>query len=141
MTMTELIAAATVVLTATSAALHVNSAAASALATAEQRLQALDRLDAELGLVERQLRDLAAAVPVAATATTPAATCEAKADALREQLAAQPASAGLVRGVERQTGPGSLLAVELRSEAANLTRQRIFSLAALGLCEAGHAPL
>lgn len=72
MTMTELITAASVVLTATAAALQVNSAAASALAAAEQRLQALDRLDAELVLVERQLRDLATSVPLAAAATDPA---------------------------------------------------------------------
>ncbi|MFM8277609.1 MAG: hypothetical protein ACKN89_11615 [Cyanobium sp.] len=141
MTMTELITAASVVLTATAAALQVNSAAASALAAAEQRLQALDRLDAELVLVERQLRDLATSVPLAAAATDPAGACATKADALRDQLAAQPASSGLVRRVERRAGPGSLLAVELRSEAANLTRQRLFSLAALGLCEADHAPL
>jgi hypothetical protein len=41
--------------------------------------------------------------------------------------------------VEPRSGAGALLAVELRSASTNLVRQRLFSLAAMGLCEAGDA--
>ena len=140
MTMTELLTAATVLLTATSTALRLNSSAASALAAADQRLQVVDHLDAEMVLAERQLRDLALALPLpAAPAGDSSGSCAAKAHALGSQLAALPLSSGLTRHVEHRSGPGALLLVELRSASANLTRQRIFSLAAMGLCGEDHA--
>jgi hypothetical protein len=139
MTMTELITAATLLLTATSTALRLNSTAATALAVGEQRLQAVDHLDAELVLVERQLRDLAASLPMASKAAHSSDACTAKASSLSSLLAALPASPGLERRVEPRSGEGSLLAVELHSASANLTRQRLFSLAVMGLCEDGDA--
>jgi hypothetical protein len=138
MTMTELITAATLLLTATSTALRLNSSAAGALAVGEQRLLEVDRLDAELVLVERQLRDLSASLPPAPT-TDPIAACATKASSLSRLLAASPAGPGLERQVEQRSGPGGLIGVELRSVSANLARQRIFSLTAMGLCEGGHA--
>lgn len=139
MTMTELITAATLLLTATSTALRLNSTAASALAVGEQRLQAVDRLDAELVLVERQLRDLAASHPMAAMVADPIEACATKASSLSSLLAALPAGPGLERQVEPRSGAGALLVVELRSASANLVRQRLFSLAAMGLCEGDDA--
>lgn len=139
MTMTELITAATLLLTATSTALQLNSTAASALAVGERRLQAVDHLDAELILVERQLRDHAANLPKAVNTADASDACTAKATSLSSVLEALPASPGLERRVEPRSGEGAVLAVELRSVSANLIRQRLFSLAALGLCEGGDA--
>jgi hypothetical protein len=116
--------------------LSLNSTATRALAVGEQRLQAVDRLDAELVLLERQLRELAATLPQAAD---PIAACATKASSLSTLLAALPAGPGLERQVEPRSGAGALLAVELRSASTNLVRQRLFSLAAMGLCEAGDA--
>jgi hypothetical protein len=139
MTMTELITAASLLLTATSTALSLNSTATRALAVGEQRLQAVDHLDAELVLLERQLLELAAGLPVATPAADPIAACATKASSLSSLLAALPAGPGLERRVEPRSGAGALLAVELRSASTNLVRQRLFSLAAMGLCEAGDA--
>jgi hypothetical protein len=138
MTMTELITAATLLLTATSTALRLNTTAVGALAVGEQRLQDTDRLDAELVLVERQLRDLSASVP-AAPPGNPVDACATKAGSLSILLAELPVGPGLERQVELRPGPGALLAVEMRSVSSNLARQRLFSLAAMGLCEAGDA--
>ena len=139
MTMTELLTAATLLLTATSTSLQLNSSAATALAAVERRLQDVDRLDTELVLVERQLRDLASSLPQASNpGGDPSDACAIKARSLQERLQALPAIPGLARQVEERSGPGGLLAVELRSEASNLARQRIFSLAALGLCGGDH---
>lgn len=137
MTMTELITAATLLLTATSTALRLNTTAAGALAVGEQRLQDTDRLDAELVLVERQLRDLSASIPAAAG--NPVDACATRASSLSILLADLPLGPGLEREVELRPGPGALVAVEMRSVSANLARQRLFSLAAMGLCEAGDA--
>ena len=139
MTMTELLTAATLLLAATSTSLQLNSSSAAALAAVERRLQDVDRLDTELALVERQLRDLAAGLPMASAAgADPIERCALTARSLREQLQALPAIPGMTRQVEERSGPGGLLAVELRSEASNLARQRIISLAALGLCGGSH---
>ncbi|MFN7899582.1 MAG: hypothetical protein ACK5N0_07955 [Synechococcaceae cyanobacterium] len=139
MTITELLIASGLVLAAASTSLRLNAAATSALAAAERRLQDVDRLDAELVLVEQQLRDLAATLPPPSGAgAAPIDACAMRARELLPRLATSPAPAGLTRQVADRSGPGGLLAVELRSEATDLTRQRIYSLAAMGLCGGDH---
>lgn len=137
--MTELLTASGLLLAAASTSLRLNSTATSALAAAEQRLQDVDRLDAELVLVEQQLRGLAATLaPTSGAGAEPIDACAMRARELLPRLATSPAAPGLARQVEERSGPGGLLAVELRSEATDLTRQRIYSLAAMGLCGGGH---
>jgi hypothetical protein len=141
MTMTELLTASGLVLAAAATSLRLNSTATSALAAAEQRLQDVDRLDAELVLVEQQLRGLAATLAPTSGASAgaePLDACAMKTRELLPRLATSPAAPGLAKQVEERSGPGGLLAVELRSEATELTRQRIYSLAAMGLCGGGH---
>lgn len=133
MTMTELITATAVLMTTLTTAVQLNNRSMEALGTGERLLRQADQLEAELVLSERQLRDLAKGWP-ALSAATAASDCALRAEQLRALLLAAPVAAGVQRGAEVVPGAGGLLRIQLEVAGESAGRERLVSLAGLGLC-------
>lgn len=133
MTLSEVIAAATVLAVATGGALQLWSGALAASAVSQRQQLVLERLEAQLLRSRARLRHAAAA---AVAAAPPAADCAAAATWMAAELGAADLAppAGLLRQVEAQ--PEALVRLVLRDGATGLERQRRWSPVAFGLCSA-----